>query len=205
MSQSYQNQINEKVARLPVYHQLAFGILMTERFLSNYFAFYLIEKWGNPIVLMNTIDFLKNIIREQSYNEEELNQLDEAIENITPDMDDFPGNILASLALDVSDMFYECFAFAEKQQSRHIQNCSKIGFDSLEMYIQKKKNLSNTLSSEQINAYLTEDELIKKEITAQNQILDELAQTEDIKTKLYVQKDMEMPQIEFHELLSQVG
>lgn len=39
-------------------------------------------------------------------------------------MDDFGGNMPASLALDVSSMLYECFAFVRTQDARHIEICS---------------------------------------------------------------------------------
>lgn len=50
MMQNIQRQINTKIQALTLYHQLAFGIILSERNLPNYFAFYLDEDWGNPMV-----------------------------------------------------------------------------------------------------------------------------------------------------------
>ena len=142
MNKKIQEQINYKISLLPTYHQLAFAVMLSERFLPNYFAFYLAEQWGNPMILLNGIDLLKNIIRQGTYNPEELKIIDDFIEDITPDMADFPSNILASFALDVSSMLYECFSFVKNLKTKHIELCSQISFESLEMYIQKRDNFT---------------------------------------------------------------
>jgi uncharacterized protein YjaG (DUF416 family) len=51
MNKATQQQISEKIKTLSVFHQLAFGIILSERFLPNYFAFHFIEKWGNTMIL----------------------------------------------------------------------------------------------------------------------------------------------------------
>lgn len=79
--------------------------MITERFLPNYFTFYIAERWGNPMILLNGIDLLKNIVRQESYEPEEL-----------------------------------------------------------ELFIQKRDNLSHELSVNELEEYLVKDELIQKEI-----------------------------------------
>lgn len=43
MMKNIQNQINTKIQALSLYHQLAFGVMLAERYLPNYFAFHLAE------------------------------------------------------------------------------------------------------------------------------------------------------------------
>ena len=131
MNKDIRKKINQKISLLPTYHKLAYAVMLSERFLPNYFAFYLAEHWGNPMILLNGIDLLKSIIRQGTYNPDELQIIDDFIEEVTPDMEDFPSNILASFALDISSMLYECFSFVKTRETKHIELCSQISFDSL--------------------------------------------------------------------------
>ncbi|MCP5500972.1 MAG: DUF416 family protein [Leptospiraceae bacterium] len=192
MDKKIKQQIKEKISKLSTYNQLAFGVMITERFLPNYFTFYIAERWGNPMILLNGIDLLKNIVRQESYESEELELIDNFIEDITPDMDEFSGSLEASLALDCSSMLYDCFSFVKNKDSSHIESCSEIAFGSLELFIQKRDNLSHELSVKELEAYLAKDGLIQKEIEYQLNLLDELTDKK-ISHKLYIEKSMNAP------------
>ncbi len=187
--------INDKINLLPSYHQLVYGIILTERLLPNYFAFHFIKKWGNPLILLNGIDLLKNIVRLKTYDTEEIELINELIEEATPDMDDFLSNILASFALDISSMLYDCFAFVKNQKTKHIENCSKISFGLLEMFIQKRDNLKYDLPINELNEYFSKDELITNEIEYQKNLLNDLYSEALITNKLYIEKTMKTPNI----------
>ncbi|MCP5501541.1 MAG: DUF416 family protein [Leptospiraceae bacterium] len=192
MDKMVKQQIKEKISKLSTYNQLAFGVMITERFLPNYFTFYIAERWGNPMILLNGIDLLKNIARQESYELEELELIDNFIEDVTPDMDDFSGYLEASLALDCYSLLYDCFSFVKDKDSSHIESCSEIAFGSLELFIQKGDNLSHDLSIKELEAYLAKDELIQKEIEYQLNLLDELTDKK-ISYKLYIEKSMNAP------------
>jgi uncharacterized protein YjaG (DUF416 family) len=191
-------QLQEKIINLNPESQLSFAIILCERFLPNYFAFYLMEHWGNPMVLLNAVDLLKNVVLTNNWNDPELLRLDQLTEEITPDMDDFPANTLASLALDVSSMIHECFCFAQTQQGNHIWQCSQIVFSSLEMYIQKRDNLRYDLTYKELTEHLNNDKLILNEITFQNDLLDELKNTIKISNKLFIDKSLLQPSIQLY-------
>jgi len=195
MYKTIQKKINDKIGVLPTYHQLAFGVMLSERFLPNYFAFHFIERWGNPMILLNGIDLLKSIIRQETYDPVELHLIDDFIEEVTPDMDDFPSNILASLALDVSSMLYECFSFVKDHKTKHIELCSQISFNALEMYIQKRNNLKYDLTVQELNEFFSNDSLIKSEIDYQLNLLNELHTEAKINHKLYIEKTIKAPNI----------
>lgn len=195
-----QKQINDSIRELPLYHQLAFGVVLSERFLPNYFAFFLLEQWGNPMGLLNGIDLLKDIISKEEFDQEELRMIDEMIETVTPDMEEFPGNTLASLALDVSSMLHECFAFVLDRDSRHIELCSEISFDTLGMYVQKRDELPHDLPISELNNYLSNDTLIHSEIEFQTGLLNELKRISKISNKLYMDKTMKAPNLSFSHL-----
>lgn len=197
--------ISKNIRALPPYHQLAFGVMLTERFLPNYFAFHLIEQWGNPMVLLNGIDLLKDIVAQKQHDSEEVQIIDELIEDVTPDMDDFGGNTLASLALDVSSMLYECFAFVRTQDSKHIEVCSAIAFDSLGLYIQKRDKYPHDLSQEALEVRLAQEPLIIREIEFQTKLLQELAKQAKINHALYITHALVAPNLKFREVARMGG
>lgn len=205
MTQDNENQIKSKIQKLSLYHQLAFGVMLAERYLPNYFAFHLAENWGNPMVLFNGIDLLKSIIDKQQSDPEELELIDNLIENITPDLEDFPGNPLASLALDVSSMIAECFAFVRDQNSRHIELCSAISFSSLEIYLQVHEQLSHDLSALDLDTKLAEHPLVKEEVAYQLGVLEDLSPEPKISSKLFIEKTLQAPKVDWASLGKMVG
>ncbi len=205
MTQAIQNQINTKIVGLMPYHQLAFGVMLSERFLPNYFAFHVAENWGNPMVLLNGIDLLKNIIAQRQADPEELTLIDQLIEDVTPDLEDFPGNALASLALDVSSMIAECFAFVRDQKLRHIELCSVISFSSLEMYLQVQGQLAHDLSADEIEVLFAKNALMQEEINYQLELLNDLNPSPNINSKLFIEKTLSAPKIDFASLAKMAG
>lgn len=194
------NSINKNIRAFPPYHQLAFGVMLTERFLPNYFAFHLIVQWGNPMVLLNGIDLLKDIVAQKKHDREEVQIIDDLIENVTPDMDDFGGNMLASLALDVSSMLYECFAFVRTQDSKHIEVCSAIAFDSLSLYVQKRDKYPHDLSPEALETRLAQEPLILREVAFQENLLQDLSKQAKINHALYITQALAAPNLKFREM-----
>lgn len=190
-----QRQISEKIKLLPPYHQLAFGLMLSERFLPNYFAFFLVEQWGNPMVLLNGIDLLKNIISREAYDENELRLIDELIEKVAPDMDEFPANTLASLALDMTSMLHECFEFVRDRRPRHIERCSEIALDTLRVYVQKRDQLPHDLPVHELDKHFTQDRLMNAEIEYQLLLLDQLQTRPKLDSRLYIDQTMQAPNL----------
>ena len=200
MAQIAQGQINDKIRQLPPYHQLAFGAMLSERFLPNYFAFFLVEQWGNPMVLLNGIGLLKNIASRETFDSSEIRLADELIEAVTPDMEAFPANTLASLALDVSSMLHECFEFVSDQNPRHIELCSEISFDTLRMYVQKRDELPHDLPLAELDRHLSQDKLLRSETEYQINLLNELEPRPKISNRLYMDKTVKAPNLSFTHL-----
>lgn len=193
--ENYRSLMLEKIKKLPSEHQLAFGLMISERFLPNYFAFFLVEQWGNPMVLLNGIAWLQNTIARQTYNEEERQQLDDLMDSVTPDMEAFPGNTLASLALDASSMLHECFAFVSDHRPERMAQCAEIALDSLRMYIQKRDQLPHDLPAAALDRQLTEDVLMQQELKYQLQLLDDLTLQPTLNPTLYLHKTLHAPNL----------
>lgn len=184
-----------KITKLPPDHQLAFGLMLSERFLPNYFAFFLVEQWGNPMALLNGVTWIQNTIARQSFDEEERQHLDDLIEGVTPDMEQFPGNILASLAIDVSSMLHECFEFVADRRPERMAQCAEIALDSLRMYIQKRDHLPHDLPAVALDQQLNQDVLIQQELSYQLQLLDDLALLPPLGPSLYLHKTLDAPNL----------
>lgn len=193
--ENYTSLILDKIKKLPPEHQLAFGLMLSERFLPNYFAFFLVEQWGNPMVLLNGIAWLRNTIDRQTYNEEERHRLDELMDGITPDMEAFPGNTLASLALDASSMLHECFEFVADHRPEHMAQCAEIALDTLRMYIQKRDQLPHDLPAVILNLQLNGDVLLQQELAYQLQLLDDLTSQPTLNPSLYLNKTLHAPNL----------
>ena len=205
MMQNAQRQINTKIQALPLYHQLAFGIILSERYLPNYFAFYLDENWGNPMVLLNGIDLLKSSIAQKYADPEELELIDKLIESVSPDLEDFPGNPLASLALDVSSMIAECFAFVRDEKPRHIELCSAISFSSLEMYLQVHDQVPHDTSAMELDVQFSGHALVHEEVEYQLGVLDALKPEPKISSKLFIENTLKVPKVDWAGLGKMVG
>ena len=147
------------------------------------------------MILLNGIDLLKSIIRQEKFEPVELELIDNLIEEATPDMDDFPSNILASLALDISSMLYECFAFVRNKKIKHIENCSKMSIRILEMFVQKRDNLKHDLTVKELNTYFENDNLLKDETNYQLNLLNELRTDAIISNRLYIEKTIKATNI----------
>jgi hypothetical protein len=116
------------------------------------------------------------------------------------DLQDFPANSLASLALDASSMLHECFEFARDQNPRHIELCSEIALDSLRVYVQKRDELPHNLSVAALDKHLSQDHLMNAEIEYQINLLNELKPQPKIGARLYIDKTIQAPNLSFSHL-----
>ena len=62
MDNSAIDNIQERIVKLPFYHQLTFVYFISKRQLPNYLIFNKKENWGNPELLKEAISLLEKII-----------------------------------------------------------------------------------------------------------------------------------------------
>jgi len=176
-------EIAKKIEQLSFYQQLTFGILVSESFVNTYEVFAKKENWGNPIVLKQIIQKLKNASITKNELNGELKVLNTELDTIMPDMDDFSGDIYASLALDVCSMVGECLDFVKDKDIEHIKNVSYVATQSVEFYVADKNNLQpNQADFETIITNSTE---MQNESQFQLELVDLLAETVIIKNELF--------------------
>ena len=131
--------IQERIVKLPFYHQLTFFYFLSKRQLPNYLIFSQKENWGNPNLLKEAISLLEKIIVTQNDFDKETSEMIKKLEKVTPDTDDFAG-FLTSLALDACATLLEGLAFYQDKDSNHIQDICNSSLDLAQMYIEFRDN-----------------------------------------------------------------
>ena len=166
MDNSTINNIQERIMKLPLFHQLTFVYFLSKRQLPNYIIFNKKENWGNPDLLNGAIGLLEKIIISQTDFDKETNDIREKLEKVTPDTDDFVG-FLTSLALDACATLLEGLAFIKDKDSAHIQDICNSSLDLVQMYIEFRDNTD-------FDDYCFEDQLFIEELNFQKNIVGKL-------------------------------
>ena len=102
------NNIKDQLKELDYNQSLTFAYLLSKKLFSDYALFAEYEDFGKPDVLYSGLIALRKRISGAN-NENQLEKLITDLwndEEITPDTDDFPGNISESLALNSVSAIY---------------------------------------------------------------------------------------------------
>lgn len=158
--------IQERIVKLPFYHQLTFFYFLSKRQLPNYLIFNQKENWGNPNLLKEAISLFKKIIVTQDDFDKETSEMIKKLEKVTPDTDDFAG-FLTSLALDACATLLEGLAFYQDKDSNHIQDICNSSLDLAQMYIEFRDNTD-------FDDYCFNDQVIIDELNFQLNSLEKL-------------------------------
>jgi hypothetical protein len=102
-------------------------------------------------------------------------------------------------------MIAECFAFVRDQKPRHIELCSAISFSSLEIYLQVHEQAPHDLSAAALDAQFSGHALIKEEVAYQLGVLADLSPEPTINSKLFIEKTLQAPKVDWAGLGKMVG
>ncbi len=167
----------KRLEKLSFYHKLAFAYLLSKRLLPNYLIFNKKEKWGNPSLLQNANNLLKEIIVSQTYVERDIKKISEQLEKETPDTDDFVG-FLTSLALDACASLLEGLAFVIDKDKQRIQDISNSALDLVQMFIEFRNDtdyddycFDDKLFIEELNFQLNTVERLEKQVIIDKEFL----------------------------------
>lgn len=167
------NKIQEAVSNLDFQTQLAFMYLISQRQLNNYIVFSKHYKTGNPDIVTQAIKLMRDFI----FNKVDLQQVEEVkdfVENEAPDLEDFPGNILASFALNTCSLIYECLEYITDKDTERIEVIISSSIRTIETYMEIKLNIDQNLSIEETEKILFEQDIIKDEIKYQENLVSTL-------------------------------
>jgi uncharacterized protein YjaG (DUF416 family) len=99
---------------LPILHATAFAASCCERTIPNYFAFYEMEKWGNPTLLRQALDIVWAHLSGATRPVHEIQNLLQSFKLLIPDTEDFSslftsqaGDAVASIAYTMESLINE--------------------------------------------------------------------------------------------------
>ncbi len=164
--------IHERIIKLPFYHQLAFVYFVSKRQLPNYIIFNQKEKWGNPNLLQEATNLLEKTIITQTDYENEIGNIVEKLEKVTPDTDDFAG-FLTSLALDACASLLEGFEFIKDKDTQRVLDICSSTLDLAQMYIEFRDNTD-------FDDYCFTDPLFEEELRFQFDMIEILESKKEI-------------------------
>lgn len=183
-------KINEAIVNLDFKSQLVYLYIVSKRQLSNYIIFSKIENFGNPKVIEKSI----NIIKEMIFSEIEISQIErlkESVEKESPDMEDFPGDLFASFALNTCSIVYECLEYITDKDKERIDVITSTSIRSIETYIEDSLNIDEQLSIEETEIIVYEQELMRNELKFQ----------ENLVSTLYLMDRIDTPFLELIEMI----
>ncbi len=127
----------KEVAKLPLFHQIAFAYRISERLFPNYVQFVENEHFGNVETLQKGLNLLKEIALTETINEETEEKIKNLLPEIyasCPDTEDY-GNLEATLSLDSCGAVYEALVGILERDSAKISSVAFFPFNSAEMII----------------------------------------------------------------------
>jgi uncharacterized protein len=134
------SQFKKQVFLLDYDRQLTLAIDVCKKLYFDYVEFSEKYDWGDINVLLDAIVLIeqsRTIDVEQSLFDKTLSQLD----TITPDMDDFGGDVLGSYALNACVAVYNSIQFIGNKQPEHIYDIGICLTDTIDFRIQEQQNL----------------------------------------------------------------
>ncbi len=181
-------KILKKIEQLSLYQQLAFGIFVSQSLFNTYDTFVKKENWGNPAILREILQLLKNAPMHNSEFNEEIEKSNIELDAIMPNMDDFPGSIYASLALDVCSIIGECLDFVSDKNTEHIKTVSYIAIQSVEFYIADKNKIQPNIPN--FEKIITNSIEMQDELSFQLKLIEFLSETIIVKEDLFERQNV---------------
>jgi len=186
-------KIYERITKLNYHNQLTFGIMLSQSLMSNYISFFEKRNYGNPKILLLILDILKLQSINKIFLEEEIENINEVLHENTPHMDEFSGDIYASLALDCCSAIGECIDFTKDKDLEHIKNVAYISTQSIQFFITYNQQLNNDLDN--FDQLIFSNNLMQTELKFQNEIIDSLTINKSIDKKMFDEKAKEAPSL----------
>lgn len=170
------NEVKNKLKELNYNQSLTFGYLLCKKLFPDYALFSEYEDFGKPDILYSGLIALRK--RISGANNE--NQIDNLItnllddEDITPDTDDFPGNISASLALNSVSAMYHSLKYANTKGTELIGKVSDISLESVVMFFVVNNNIDQNLPKEEYNRIINNSIFVQSEIQLQRNLIEKI-------------------------------
>ncbi|RYU93579.1 DUF416 family protein [Emticicia agri] len=160
--------IEKKIVKLSFKQQILFGVLSCEKLLPNYRQFSSAVNWGNIEILEEAIVMIYQYLQDIELNEGELDSIYEKIIEITPNVENFEGD-LAAYALDTCSAVADAVEFLLSEDQSYVLNIASIVRDTIDMFIQESEELD--IADENADQKIVQHEYMKRETKRQHEIL----------------------------------
>jgi hypothetical protein len=140
--QDFTQTIKNQISLLPQERLLELALKICKELFFEYQAFSQKYKWGNSDFLLDGI----NLCDKAFNGETDLPSVKQAmarIDSVTPDMDDYNSDELASYALNATASVYETLEFLIDNDKRHVVNIMSYYTDTVDFKIQEDSDLTS--------------------------------------------------------------
>lgn len=139
--QDFTKTIKNQISLLPQERLLDLALKICKELFFEYQSFSEKYKWGNPDFLLDGINLCdKNLKGETEFPN--IRELMSRIDSVTPDMDDYNSDELASYALNAAASVYEMLEFLMDNDKIHIINIATYYTDTFDFKVQENNDLT---------------------------------------------------------------
>jgi uncharacterized protein YjaG (DUF416 family) len=187
MNSNMINKLKSNINSLDYHQALTFGYLICKKLFPDYATFSEYEDFGKPDILYGGLVALRKQISGFD-NINKINSLIDSLwndEELTPDTDDFPGNISASLALNSVSAMYHCLKFASTKNKEFIIKVSDLSLESVIMFYVVSNNIDQNQPKEKYEEILNNAVFIQSEIHLQESLIEKIKTLEDSNKRIY--------------------
>lgn len=159
-------EIAHQVVNLSLEKQLSFFFQVGQKMKPFYVAFSEKENFDNQKVIeeiLNSFQSPTNLKNTEIYLEK--------LQEIAPDLDEFPSDLEASQALDVCAFFAEILEYIEDKNQDRILTILELALRPIETELEEKLNLNPNLSIAETDEILQQQPAIKQQIEFLNNVV----------------------------------
>jgi uncharacterized protein YjaG (DUF416 family) len=177
-SDSMNSLLESKLQELPHSHRLAFAASCCERAYPNYVVFFQLARWGGPATLRASLNRVWDSIGGSTGALDDLAELEQKSEAVTPDLDDFSTSdidIQAAAAQEAAFMVRLLLQFCRDNQLSYARRITTFARDTIDMYVQAIEKLDP--ADPRLDEKIAQHPLMVEEIQKQESDLLRLTQT----------------------------
>lgn len=162
-------RLERELDQLPHPHRLAFSASCCERAYPNYVRFFHLAHWGGPATLRTALDTVWDHIEGSDRIFDDLVELEQKCEFVTPDLDNFSTpdiDVQAAAAQEAAFMVRLLLQLSRDKQRSHVISITTFAADTIDMYVQVIEQLDPAdpqLDEKVAHHPLTVQEICKQE------------------------------------------
>jgi len=167
------DEINAGLLPLPDKARILFSIAIGERLYPNYVAFQEIYHWGDHTILRDAIGLMRQYVKGNRIEAQEISKAIQKVEAITPATENFP-KLISGFALDACNAVRLSLTYLlDKQDTDYIAHAASIARDTVDIFVEATEGLKwgDPLFYEKMYA----NKFMIRELTAQRELLKNLA------------------------------